>query len=129
MLFLAHFFACSLFYINRLHNFSPDTWAVRNALLDSAKGTQYLACFYFVLQTLTTVGYGDLVLYKDDERLLACCIMVFGVGFYSYTIGNLSSILSNIDSKTRKLKVINIYIYIYRLFRLSSWLWKNMLSK
>jgi len=31
--------------------------------------------------------------------------MIFGVGFYSYTIGNLSSILSNIDQKGQALAV------------------------
>ncbi len=34
--------------------------------------------------------------------------MIFGVGFYSLTIGNLSSILSNIDSRDQKLAVNQI---------------------
>ena len=42
--------------------------------------------------------------------------MIIGVGFVSYAIGSLSSIMLSSDSKTQNLKVyiyICIYIYIY----------------
>ena len=65
-----------------------------------------------VIQTLTTVGYGDMPIYTTEEHILAITLMIFGVGFYSYTIGNLSSIFSNVDSRQSKL---NVHIYIYIL--------------
>ena len=33
--------------------------------------------------------------------------MIFGVGFYSYVIGNFSSIIASIDQKNKELKVGN----------------------
>jgi hypothetical protein len=38
------------------------------------------------------------------ERSIAVVWMIFGVGFYSFTIGNLSSIIKAIDTKTAHLQ-------------------------
>ena len=55
---------------------------------------------------MTTVGYGDMSVTTSLEIILAITLMIGGVGFYSYTIGNLSSIFSNMDSRQSKLCVI-----------------------
>jgi len=51
------------------------------------------------LQTLTTVGYGEIGAVTGAEQITALLWMAIGVGFYSFTIGNLSSIISDIDIK------------------------------
>jgi hypothetical protein len=58
---------------------------------------------YWVLQTLTTVGFGDITAKTDAEKILALLWMIIGVGFYSYTVGNLSSIINTIDVKAANL--------------------------
>ena len=47
---------------------------------------------------------------NNTERIIAITLMIVGVSFYSYMIGNLSSIFSSMDTKEMKL---NVYIYIY----------------
>ena len=64
----------------------------------------YLFGINWALQTLTTVGYGDINAYEMNERFLALVWMVFGVGFYSFTIGNLAGIISSIDGKAAHLQ-------------------------
>ena len=95
---------------------------MRYNLIDSHHFEQYIASVYWlvyiyyifrVLTTATTVGYGDIYPISKTERSLAICLMIFGVGFYSYTVGNLSSILANMDQRNQRLIVIHIYIYIY----------------
>ena len=54
--------------------------------------------------TLTTVGYGDMNPYTTAERLTSIVFMIFGVAIYSYTIGSLTTILSQTDSRNRRLK-------------------------
>ena len=63
----------------------------------------YLFGVDWALQTLTTVGYGDINAYEIEERSMALIWMIFGVGFYSFTIGNLASIISSIDMKAAHL--------------------------
>jgi hypothetical protein len=71
--------------------------------------TLYPPAFQFILkrvfQTLTTVGFGDMHAYTDIERLFALILMIFGVGFYSFSVGMVSALLSNIDRKEKKLIV------------------------
>ena len=43
------------------------------------------------------MGYGDVQVTTLSEKCVAIFWMVFGVGFYSYTIGNFQTILNEID--------------------------------
>jgi hypothetical protein len=57
-----------------------------------------------VIQTITTVGYGDISAYTIDERILSLILMLFGVVFYSFVIGTLSSVITQMDSRNNKLQ-------------------------
>lgn len=59
---------------------------------------------YWALQTLTTVGYGDIKAKSVYEKITALIWMIIGVGFYSFTIGNLASIFNSIDIKAAHLQ-------------------------
>ena len=88
--FLIHLVGCFWFLFAKLDDFNPDTWVVRLGYIDKDSRTQYLASIYWALQTLTTVGFGDINAVTVTEKLISIFSMIFGVGFYSYTIGNLS---------------------------------------
>jgi hypothetical protein len=51
-----------------------------------------------------TVGYGDIHAGTNTERLISVLWMMIGVGFYSFTIGTLTSVLSRIDTRSSQLK-------------------------
>jgi polar amino acid transport system substrate-binding protein len=50
--------------------------------------------YWYVLVTMTTVGYGDIVPRKWVGRLMACLVMVIGIGFFGWTIAQLSSAIT-----------------------------------
>jgi hypothetical protein len=54
---------------------------------------------YFALTTLSTVGYGDYHPVSNIERILAVLIMLGGVAFFSYIMGNFIEIISNYEKK------------------------------
>ena len=54
---------------------------------------------YYALTTLSTVGYGDYYPISNLERIIAVVIMLGGVAFFSYIMGNFIEIISNFDSK------------------------------
>ena len=59
----------------------------------------------------TTIGYGDIKPANTPERAMCLIIMLGGVFFYSYTIGTITSIMTESDRKQArldsKMKVLN----------------------
>ena len=49
--------------------------------------------FYWAFQTILTIGYGDVGVGSDFEKLMCIAWMIFGVGFYSYTIGHMTQMI------------------------------------
>ena len=54
---------------------------------------------YFALTTLSTVGYGDYHPISNIEMMFSCVIMLGGVAFFSYIMGNFIEIISSYDAK------------------------------
>ena len=63
--------------------------------MDKMESTEKLviSC-YFALTTLSTVGYGDYHPVSNVERILAVLIMLGGVAFFSYIMGNFIEIVT-----------------------------------
>jgi voltage-gated potassium channel len=58
---------------------------------------RYAEALYWCVTTLTTVGYGDVVPRTEVQRFYATGVMMLGVGVYAYLIGNIASLISNLD--------------------------------
>ena len=60
--------------------------------------TKYLPgifqAYWYVLVTMTTVGYGDIVPRKWVGRVMAFLVMIIGIGFFGWTIAQLSSAIT-----------------------------------
>jgi len=59
--------------------------------------TRYLSAFHWVIETLTSVGFGEIVPVTNPQRLYSIFIMLAGVGVYGYVIGNVAGILAKRD--------------------------------
>ena len=59
--------------------------------------SNYVSALYWTTTTLTTVGYGDVVPHTNVEKLYAVFVMIIGVGFYGYLIGNVVSVITKRD--------------------------------
>ena len=60
---------------------------------------QFMTSLYFALTILSTVGYGDYFPVSNVEMLTALVVMLGGVAFFSYIMGNLLEIFNNYESK------------------------------
>jgi hypothetical protein len=68
---------------------------------------------YYALTTLSTVGYGDYYPISDVEMIITSLVMLGGVAFFSYIMGNFIEIISNYDSKmgpVDKSEELNVWI-------------------
>lgn len=67
MLF-THVVGCMWLFLARLNDFGPDTWVARYGYIDTDDADMYLICIYYILTTITTVGYGDITGFTRSER-------------------------------------------------------------
>jgi hypothetical protein len=58
----------------------------------------YVIALYFIIQTVTTVGYGDVNPTNSLERLFVIAIMIIGVVSFSFIAGSLTSLVQDFDS-------------------------------
>ncbi|OMJ85063.1 hypothetical protein SteCoe_13718 [Stentor coeruleus] len=111
-LLLVHILACLWVFIGRFDMANSDqNWIFMNKMVDYDEFRIYLTAVYWATTTLTTVGYGDIRAYNSNERIFACMSMIIGIFLYSYIIGSLTNLLSNLDIReaklTRKLDIVN----------------------
>ena len=59
----------------------------------------YFISLYFVMQTITTVGYGDVNPTNTKERIFIVILMLIGVISFSFISGSLSSIIQSYDDQ------------------------------
>lgn len=76
--------------------------------------TDYSRAIYWVITTLTTVGYGDITPATNVQRYFTIAVMIAGVGSYGYVIGNVASFLANMDivktSYKKKMEEVNAFL-------------------
>lgn len=82
---------------------------------------------YFALTTLSTVGYGDYHPVSLPEMIYTCIVMLGGVAFFSYIMGNFIEIISNYEAKMGNLdKSDELSDWILSLDRFTNKTKKNM---
>ena len=103
LIFIIHFVACFFFLQAKWFDFEDECWVAQEDLLDSSVGFQYTIAIYWALQTITTVGFGDITIITVRERMFAIVWMVVGVALYSYAIGTLTNVIERLDADREQL--------------------------
>lgn len=94
-----HIMGCFWYFVAKIYKFGPGTWVYELELTDLSEYELYLTSIYWAVATICTVGFGDIHAYNDTERIVCIFWMFFGVGFYSFTVGSLSSLLGALDTR------------------------------
>ncbi len=89
--------------------------------------TNYITSLYWVVTTLTTVGYGDITPITNPQMVFAMFVQIMGVGFYGFIIGKVASILSKKDpTKAKYLENIEKLTALSRMRKLPKNLQKKL---
>ena len=102
-----HLVSCYLIFIGK--NVYPG-WIVEAGLLSSSFGDRYVAAIYYVMTTLTTVGYGDVPVTCHIERLFQIFNLIVGTIAYSWLLTYISNYIKKNNEKYKvyeeKLKIL-----------------------
>lgn len=101
-LLFTYFVACFWYFLSDidLFNYGCDNTFVKLPTINRETGWQKLvATCYFTLTSLSTVGYGDITPQNNFEKIICIFLMIIGIGFFTYIMGNFNDVLLNYDQK------------------------------
>ena len=87
-----HFFICLNIFLAKQ---TYPNWLVTNNMQDNNFLYNYITSGYSLIETLTTVGYGDLVCQSSIERIFQIFFLAIGVVAYSYLISSFGNLIKN----------------------------------
>ena len=126
-----HLWSCIFILISKDYfpNWLSKSKSLNNLkLIDMNNLTIYLSAFYFVLTTIITVGYGDVIVENNTERIFDLFLMVFGVCIYSCVISILSSLFEEWqENEFEKTKEITVLDKLYNKYIFSNSLYTKIL--
>ena len=83
-----HVTACIHIFVAR--NSYPN-WILENNISEDSFDTIYLSSIYFLIATITSVGYGDISGYSNNEHIFQIFLLIIGIIAYSWLISSISN--------------------------------------
>ena len=92
-------FICFHIYIGKL---TYPNWILVSKLRDESFIQIYLASLYFIMATMTSVGYGDIVCINKEETCFQILLLSIGIVAYSWIISTVGDYVKNETRATIK---------------------------
>ena len=111
--------AGSFFYLiaSRYKN-HKQTWIGANSNFNQISlWNRYITSIYWSITTLSSVGYGDLHPENMEEMMFDILYMIFNVGLTAYLIGNMTVLLVEESSWTRRFVRAMFVDYVFSIFK------------
>jgi hypothetical protein len=103
---------CTCLFIFLGKNSYPN-WIIKLNIQDESHINIFLASLYFIIVTITTVGYGDITGDTIPEIIFQVLLLIIGTIAYSFIISYISNYIIKSNKKSMTLK--NIWKYYRRL--------------
>ena len=97
MTFIFYFFG--FYFFISVHIFigqhSYPNWIIKSNSENKSLFILYLTSFYYLLTTMTTVGYGDIVCNSSNELIFQIILLSVGIIIYSWIVSNIGNYIRN----------------------------------
>ena len=93
---LIHFCSCVFIYLGKV--FQPG-WIVVQNIQDNDFIYIYVAAIYYLMTTLTTVGYGDIAVITTYERFYQIILLIVGTCAYSWILTFISNYIKKMNEQ------------------------------
>ena len=105
-LIFLHMTVCIHIFIGR--NSYPN-WIIENNISEDNYFTIYISSFYFIIATITSVGYGDISGYSRNEHIFQIFLLIIGIIAYSWLVSSISNyVIENNKDTTYFLSKVKI---------------------
>jgi voltage-gated potassium channel Kch len=94
---LTHVIGCLWVFFASFADDYENTWMEAGDYVGIPPSKLYLQSFYWTVTTITTVGYGDVSVTTNLEKIFCIVLMVIGVVGFGLLSGALTNILQNYD--------------------------------
>ena len=129
MTFTIHFFSCCWYLLATLDD-TNQNWVVINKFSNKSDFDLYIISFYFVIQTFTTCGYGDIESNMNIELVFRIVAMLAGVFLYGIFSGRIVEYRSNKMADEELLaKKTEALEYIKNQYSLTDIMFRSILEK
>ncbi|KAE9015954.1 hypothetical protein PR001_g13936 [Phytophthora rubi] len=114
VIFINHWFSCTFHAIG--DSDIEHSWIKVQGLEEpnANKWDRYVAALYVSVQTLSTIGFGDISAQSPNERLFCVFAMIVGGGFFAYGITNIVELVSSLTIQEthfrQKIDEVNEYM-------------------
>ena len=91
--------SCLFIFIGRN---SVNNWIILNSLETSEFFHIYIGAIYYIIETVTTVGYGDLIGSNYKEIPFQIIMLIVGTCIYSWLISSISNYIQKMNERNTK---------------------------
>ena len=101
--FWMHFFTCLAYYIAcpngvcDLNSWIKTTVLASNPDVDRGAPVSYIIALYWITNSVTSTGYGDIVPSTNLDRIFSLIVQLMGKMLFGFIIGDISSALANAE--------------------------------
>ena len=112
VIFVFHIISCIHIFIGK---FTYPGWIFSNKFQDYSNANLYMISIYYLITTMTTVGYGDISSDSFIEIVFRIILLAVGIIGYSWLISNISNRINkqsyasmNFENDCKNLEIIRL---------------------
>ena len=103
-LFFFHISSCMFVFLAEFDDDPFESWRYGEPYVEYERFDLYVTSVYYVVTTMSTVGYGDISGGTTLERIYCIMLMLIGVVAFNLISGALGALITNYDSSQAALQ-------------------------